>query len=93
MRVRQTRSEINPRLRQIQRDLEPLVRLAGKHFTSVTPKRSGNARRSTDVKSDSIEANYNYANRLNEGYSTQAPTGMTDPTIEFIRKTVRKILR
>jgi len=93
MRVRQTRSEINPRLRQIERDLRPLVDLAGRHFVSVTPKRSGNARRSTDVRGNSIEANYNYANRLNEGYSKQAPTGMTDPTIDFIRRTVRKILR
>lgn len=93
MKVTRTRAEINSRLRRIERDLEPLVRRAGNKFTSVTPKRSGNARRSTDVKDRSIEANYDYANRLNEGHSRQAPSGMTQPTIEFIRREVRKILR
>jgi len=93
MRVRKVRNEIAPRLREIERDLEPLVRNATKEFKKVTPKRTGNAKRQTTQKGNSIDANYPYANRLNEGYSRQAPNGMTDPTIDYIRGFVRKILR
>lgn len=52
--------------------------------------RPGNARRSTVLKSNTIEANYPYAQRLEEGWSSQAPNGMTEPTIEDIREYVFK---
>jgi hypothetical protein len=93
MRVRQIRSEISPRLRQIDKQLQPIVKMAGRFFQDVTPRRTGNARRNTIVNNQSIEANYAYANRLNEGHSKQAPKGMTDPTINYLRRTVKKILR
>lgn len=93
MTLRKVKSQINERLREIERDLEPLVRNATKEFKKVTPKRTGNAKRQTTQKGNSIDANYPYANRLNEGYSRQAPNGMTDPTIDYIRGFVRKILR
>lgn len=52
--------------------------------------RPGNARRSTVLRGNSIEANYPYAKRLEEGWSSQAPDGMTEPTIEDIRDYVFK---
>jgi hypothetical protein len=65
-----------------------LTNEAYKHFVSVTPIRSGNARRNTTIVGNSIEANYPYAERLETGYSKQAPKGMTEPTIEHIRNYV-----
>lgn len=60
-----------------------------KYFQSITPIDTGNARNKTKQSSKSILGNYDYVNKLNEGYSRQAPNGMTDPTIEFIRDKIR----
>ena len=82
---------INRRLRQIEKAFPGIVRQAGAHFKGVTPKRSGNARRNTTLVGNEIQANYNYANRLNAGWSRQAPDGMTKSTIALIRRLIRKI--
>ena len=60
--------------------------------TKYKPKNyvPGNARRKTQLRGNEIQANYPYAQRLEEGYSTQAPKGMTEPTIEEIRDYVYK---
>lgn len=62
--------------------------------TKYKPKnyRPGNARRNTMLKGNTIEANYPYAKRLEEGYSSQAPDGMTEPTLESVREYVYKTL-
>lgn len=52
----------------------------------------GNARRKTTLKNNTIDANYPYAKRLDEGYSSQAPDGMTEPTLNSIREYVYKTL-
>jgi len=52
----------------------------------------GNARRSTVRKGNEIQANYPYAQRLEEGWSKQAPNGMTEPTLEAVRDYVFKTL-
>jgi hypothetical protein len=61
-------------------------------FRKVTPIDKGNARRNTRLITNvpnktTILADYPYAGRLNEGYSIQAPEGMTRPAITYIRKT------
>jgi len=61
---------------------------AYEYFKQQTPKRSGNARNRTRLQNDSIVADYAYSQRLNEGWSKQAPNGMVDPTIEHIEKTL-----
>ena len=61
---------------------------AYRFFRDHTPYRSGNARRNTVQKGDAIVAAYPYAGRLDEGYSKQAPKGMTDPTVNYIEKTL-----
>ena len=54
----------------------------------------GNARRRTELKRDEIHANYPYAYRLDkERWSTQAPNGMSKPTIEYIKKLYRNLMR
>jgi hypothetical protein len=52
----------------------------------------GNARRKTKLQGNEIQADYPYAKRLEEGWSTQAPDGMTKPTIEEIRAYVYNTL-
>lgn len=62
--------------------------------TKYKPKnyKPGNARRKTVLQGNEIQANYPYAVRLEEGYSSQAPKGMTEPTIKDIREYIYKKL-
>lgn len=65
---------------------------AYRFFVEATPIRTGNARRRTKlVNGDTIAANYPYAQRLDQGWSRQAPRGMVQPTIDFVRRLVRGI--
>ena len=61
---------------------------AYRFFRDHTPIRSGNAKRNTVQRGDAIVAAYPYAGRLDTGYSTQAPDGMTQPTIDYIERTL-----
>jgi hypothetical protein len=63
------------------------------YFKSITPIRSGNARDHTDLVGDQIQANYPYAERLDQGYSPQAPNGMVAPTKEYAKKVVTEYIR
>jgi hypothetical protein len=62
-------------------------------FKAHTPIRTGNARSRTVLKKDTIIAAYPYAQRLDDGYSRQAPDGMTKPTEAFVKKTTDKIMK
>lgn len=75
---------------------------AYQEFKKITPIKTGNAKRNTRLKGNSIEANYQYAQVLDKGRhmtnrgmrgSEQAPQGMTKPTQEFINKRVKQILK
>jgi hypothetical protein len=70
-----------------------LLANAYKYFVSITPVRSGNARRNTKLTRDSIEADYPYAERLDTGWSKQATDGMTKPTEQFLENEVQNILK
>jgi hypothetical protein len=69
---------------------EKVADVAYRTFKDVTPIDKGNARRRTRKQGKSVVADYPYAQRLNEGYSKQAPNGMTEPTIKAIRDYVFK---
>ncbi len=88
--MKQTRN-INRRLKEIEKELPKITKSASDKFRELTPIDKGNARKQTKLLGNEIQANYNYANRLNSGYSRQAPQGMTDNTIKFIRSLIRKI--
>lgn len=62
------------------------------YFVDSTPIRSGNARRSTRLRGSTIDANYAYAERLDNGYSRQAPKGMTGPTEKFLQKRIDNLI-
>jgi hypothetical protein len=86
---------ILPNLRRHIQKMEQFVQeipaQAYTEFVKETPIDTGNARRRTDLRGNEIQGNYAYATRLNEGYSTQARDGMTEPTVEFIREQLRGI--
>jgi hypothetical protein len=73
--------------------IDKLPQEAYKEFVKDTPIRSGNARRKTRLSGNKIVAGYNYAQKLDEGFSRQAPDGMTKPTEEFIKKRMTQIIK
>lgn len=86
-------NRITPSLQDIQKKLARLPQEAYQQFVQDTPVRSGNARRKTRLSGNKIIAGYNYATKLDEGSSNQAPDGMTKPTEEFIKKRMAQILK
>lgn len=80
------------RINQLEKALDPnnLAKEAYDYFKRETPIRSGNARSRTRLQGNEIQADYPYAQRLDDGYSSQAPFGMTKPTEKFIQEYIRK---
>ncbi len=70
-----------------------VMKESGEFFKKTTPIRSGNARSNTRTVKTRIEARYGYAGRLDDGWSQQAPKGMSEPTEKDIDKQVDQYLR
>ncbi len=77
---------------QAEKVAKTLPKEALDYFVDSTPIRSGNARRSTRLRGNTIDADYNYAERLDEGYSRQSPKGMTGPTEKFLQKRIDDLI-
>jgi hypothetical protein len=86
------KDDITKDLQRISAGLKHLPSDAYNYFVAQTPIKTGNARRSTVLHQNVISADYAYAQRLDDGYSQQAPKGMTKPTEAYIDKTIRKLL-
>jgi len=84
---------LKARLDKIQKEIDGLPKEAHQFFVNNTPIDMGNARRKTKLRGTTIVADYDYAKRLNEGWSKQAPDGMTKPTEEFLQRRLKEILR
>lgn len=80
-------------LKNMQRKISNLPKEAFTEFVKDTPIRTGNARRKTKLSGNKIIAGYDYAQKLDEGFSRQAPDGMTKPTEEFIKKRMTQIIK
>ena len=93
MSVTLTVNTMTNSLKRIQKKLKQVPKEAYQEFVDETPIRTGNARRRTRLQGKTINANYPYAKRLDEGYSQQAPEGMTKPTEDFIKQRVAAILK
>ena len=91
MRVNVIKQGISASLLGKRRKLKRIIPQATEYFKSVTPIRSGNARRNTKQYKEGINADYPYAKRLDNGWSRQAPRGMSEPTLKYIKKQVRSI--
>jgi len=98
----QIKTTLPATLTKIKQKLAKLPQEAYKEFVKNTPVRSGNAKRNTRLKGNTIEADYTYAGVLDKGRhmtsrgmrgSNQAPKGMTQPTVDFLRKRVAQIVR
>jgi regulator of replication initiation timing len=93
MSIKLSVDNLTPSVNKIQRQLGRLSQDAYKVWKDNTPIRTGNARSKTKLSGNTIEANYPYAKRLDEGYSKQSPKGMVAPTEKFIREEIKRILR
>lgn len=83
-------SNLNRRLRRINEFARTLPRDMHEVFVRTTPIDTGNARSKTDLRGNEIQANYPYAVRLEkESWSRQAPNGMSEPTIDWVRQQLR----
>lgn len=80
-------------LRDIDSNIKKAWQTSGTFFKNTTPVRTGLARSRTRTVGEKISANYGYAGRLDEGYSGQAPNGMSNPTIDYFDKQVDNIVR
>jgi hypothetical protein len=94
--------DLEKKLDQLQKDLDKLPQETYQEFKKNTPIKSGNAKRSTKLRGDSIVADYAYAGVLDKGRhmtnrgmrgSNQAPEGMTKPTIRFLKKRLKEITK
>lgn len=85
-------NEINKRINEITLKLsdDELAKQGFNFFKRKTPLKSGNARSKTILNGNTIQANYPYARRLDDGYSKKAPDGMTQPTIDHVTKYIEK---
>jgi len=89
-----TKDSINPSLTNIVNELQTKVtKKAFLEFKVRTPVRTGNAKRKTRLKGNTIHAAYPYATNLDKGSSRQAPQGMSKPTTDLITKEIEKIFR
>jgi hypothetical protein len=82
--------QATPALRRIAEDVREIPREAYDFFVKSTPRRTGNARRRTRLVNGQIQAGYAYAEPLDSGSSRQAPRGMTQPTLDYIRGLVER---
>lgn len=89
---RVTKDRITARTKQVKRFAQRLPKEMYQQFVDNTPIRTGNARNSTKLQSDDIVADYKYATALEvDGRSKQAPNGMSEPTIAWVRAELRKL--
>jgi hypothetical protein len=93
MTVRKLSDRITLSLTKNAQRISNLAQEAYDFWVGETPVRSGNARRKTRLRGDTISAEYPYAQRLDEGWSRQSPQGMSAPTERFIRNRLRRIIR
>jgi hypothetical protein len=85
-------SEVNKMFSEAEKVAQTLPKEAYDYFVESTPIRTGNARRSTSLRGSTVDANYAYAERLDQGYSRQAPKGMSQPTEKFLQKRIDDLI-
>ena len=93
IRITKTFDRMTPDLIKKARELkDKLPKETYQEWVNNTPRKTGNARRSTRLFGDTIKANYDYAVPLDKGRSRQAPRGMDQPTWEWFKRRVRQLL-
>lgn len=93
MTVKITRNVVRQKVGKVQTVMKDLPLTAYQYWRKITPIDTGNAKRKTRLRKNVIHANYPYAERLDDGYSKQAPRGMYEPTVDHLRKELNKRLK
>ena len=95
--MRTDSKEFKKQLKNVNKNVDSIGYSAYKYFKSITPIDKGNARRNTVFRDKThqkeIIADYPYSERLNTGYSDQAPQGMVKPTLKYIKQLFDRIIR
>ena len=86
MKIKVDLTQFNQLMQEVELAPRDIVDDAYIFFKDQTPIDRGNARRNTRKTKTTIVGDYPYAARLDEGWSKQAPKGMTEPTVEYIEK-------
>ena len=63
------------------------------YYVNKTPIRSGNARNRTKLNRATISSKYPYAERLDTGWSKQAPQGFTEPSIKQLDQLIKNYIK
>jgi hypothetical protein len=74
----------------LEKNVKDLSKGAHQVFVENTPENTGNAKRKTVLAGDKIIANYDYSQKLDEGYSRKKPKGMTAPTEQWIEEELNR---
>lgn len=63
------------------------------YYKKATPIKLGNARRNTKFSATNkeIKSDYDYAGRLDNGWSKQAPNGFTKQSYAFLKRRLGKL--
>lgn len=87
-------TQFNKQMSKALTALDDLPEFAQQAMKSNTPIRSGNARRNTNLRGNTVIANYPYALRLEDNYSTQTEgKGIIAPTEQDIQREVDRRLK
>lgn len=90
MAIRLVKNRISPSTNKISAKFSQLAKDAYIFWQNITPIDTGNAKRKTRLQGRKIKANYNYAVPLDNGWSKQAPQGMSKPTERYIRQRIKR---
>lgn len=93
MAIRINANQADKLLDELENMADEVMKPAGVYFRNKTPVRSGNARNKTKQRNNVITAGYPYAERLDTGWSKQAPKGMSGPTEDEIERLVEKYIK
>jgi hypothetical protein len=83
-------ASFNKQMTNLKRNAQDLSKGAYEVFVDNTPENTGNAKRKTRLQGDKIIADYNYSQKLDEGYSRKKPKGMTAPTEQWIEEELNR---
>jgi len=94
MKIKINSSEVDRMFDKLEIMPEEVMKSAYSYFKNLTPIKEGNAKNRTKLENKlTIGARYPYAGRLDEGWSKQAPKGMTEPTLKEIDKLVGNFVK
>ena len=94
MKFKVDSSQVDGLLNNLKTMPEAVMKQTYNVYRNNTPIRSGNAKNRTKLENKlTIGARYPYAGRLDEGWSKQAPKGMTEPTLKEIDKLVGNFVK